>query len=371
MNENLAYSSNQEYELLYKKFRLIYSAFEHSTDAILITDLSGKILEINHAFTRLFGYTPEDLIGQTTRILRSPKSEDLLFQEMWEKINTNGEWRGEILNRSRDGVEIPIWLIITPILDQGKKIGYMGIEIDLREKKKMDERLLFMGRLATIGKISAQMVHEIRNPLSSMSLNLELLQDELENFTQEDTREAKHLVASITSEIERLSTVNEEYLAFARLPKFSPKKSQVNTILEQLQDLFLLESSKQNVQIQLKLSPIPLIYADEKQLRQAFLNLIKNALEAMPTGGVLRICTQLNPKNEIEISFEDNGCGIEEKMIPQIFDPFFTTKDKGTGLGLSVTLQIIEEHHGQIECQSSLGKGSTFLIRIPLLLNKP
>lgn len=364
-------SSTQKYVSLYKKFKLIYSAFEHSTDAILITDLSGKILEINHAFTRLFGYSPEELIGETTKILRSDKSEDLLFQKMWEEINSKGEWRGEIVNKSRDGVEIPVWLIITPILDEGKKIGYMGIEIDLREKKKIDERLLYMGRLATIGKISAQMVHEIRNPLSSMSLNLELLLEELESYKKEDTREAKHLIASITAEIDRLSTVNEEYLAFARLPKFSPQKTQINTLLQHLQELCALESNKQQISIELSLSSIPAIYADENQLRQAFLNLIKNAMEAMPEGGLLKISTKLNENNEIEIRFEDTGYGIEETMIQQIFDPFFTTKDKGTGLGLSVTLQIIEEHRGQIECKSSLGKGSTFLIRIPLLLNKP
>lgn len=355
---------------LQDKFKLIYSAFMHSSDAIVITDAEGKVLEINDAFTKLFGYTSEEIVGQTTRLIRSKSSPECLFREIWKSIQEKGEWRGEIINQTKEGQEIPIWLIITPIYDHEKKIGYMGIQIDLRAKKKLEERLMYMGRLAAIGQMSAQMAHEIRNPLSSMSLNIELLQEELESFSCANTQEARYLVASIASEIDRLSSVNDDYLAFARLPKFDPKLTQVNTVLEQLMDFIRVEASKNKIEIRLQLQALPQIKADESQLKQAFLNIIKNAMESMPQGGSLFIKTYLTEQNEIEIVFQDTGCGMTEETSKKFFDPFFTTKDKGTGLGMAITLQIIEEHQGEIECHSLLGKGTTFKINIPISANK-
>jgi PAS domain S-box-containing protein len=355
----------EDHKSLNEKYTLFYSAFRHSTDAILITDIQGRIIETNQAFLDIFGYTLAEVQGEYTSILRSSKSTKEFYQEMWASINSTGEWKGEIVNCAKDGTEIPMWLLITPIYDQEKKIGYMGIEIDLREKKKMQARLLGMERVATIGQMSAQMAHEIRNPLSSISLNLELLQEELEGLESiEKRKEPQKLINSIASEVDRLNAVIQEYLAFSRLPVVEWEKVQVHTLLQDLVDFLKSEAKQKQIQIQYQQTLLPVIDADPNQLKQAFLNIIKNAMEAMPSGGTLTLSTALR-NTEIEILIQDTGIGMTPEVQEKLYDPFFTTKAQGTGLGMATTFQIIGSHDGSIDCKSRVGEGTSFCIHLP------
>ncbi|HHL70984.1 MAG TPA: PAS domain-containing sensor histidine kinase, partial [Bacteroidetes bacterium] len=158
----------------HSRLNLFYSAFLNSTDAIIITNLHGKITEANTAFLELFGYSHDEVIGRTTSFLRSSRTSDELYRQMWTSLEEKGEWKGEIYNRTKHGEEIPVWLSITSVYEDDKRVGYMGFEIDMRPQKKLEKRILQSERLAVIGKMAAKVAHEIRNPLSSISLNTEL-----------------------------------------------------------------------------------------------------------------------------------------------------------------------------------------------------
>ncbi|MBI4550171.1 MAG: PAS domain S-box protein [Candidatus Omnitrophica bacterium] len=359
-----------ERRLMREQLALFSSAFSHSTDAMLITDLRGGIVEINQAFTRLFGYEREEALGLNTRILRSKYSTDAFYKHMWESISSRGEWKGEITNRTKDGGEIPIWLSITPIILDGQKIGYMGIEIDMREKKELERRALEAERLAAVGKMSSQVAHEVRNPLSSISLNVELLREELTSIL--DTKEAKgnearSLLSAIEKEVDRLSEIAGDYLKFSRLPQHKKVVTHLDEIIETMIRFLREEARTRGIELAFKTDPIPALLLDPKQLEQALMNLIKNAFDAMPSGGSVQVRLAYEPQGFAVISVQDTGMGMDENTRHRIFEPFFTTKEGGSGLGLSLVRQVVAEHGGNVWCESVRGKGTQFFIRIPCL----
>jgi two-component system sporulation sensor kinase A len=477
---------------LEERLSLFYSAFHHSTDAIIITDLHGVIIEANQAFAELFGWSREEAVGRSTRILRSRQTTNELYRQMWEAINEQGRWQGEIVNRRKDGSEVPVLLSITPIYHNGAKSGFMGVEIDLTEKKKAEKQLLqekkfsesiietanslvvgldlekriilfnrkceevtgytkeeVLGknwftlfvpeharpnvdevfklivadeipsryenniltkrgeeclvswsntalrndrqevigalgigidvtelknlekemlqaeRWATIGKMAAKVAHEIRNPLSSISLNAELLGDELSGYSCVNTDEAKALLNAIIAEVDRVNALTEEYLQFSRLPHVRLAPSHLFEVIEDVLEFLRRELIQNRITVELDVNTnIPEMLFDRDQLRRVFLNIIRNAMEAMPKGGNLKIWAEAE-KHDWVVHIADSGAGIPEETIEKIFNPFFTTKDFGTGLGLAIVQQIIDEHGGKIHCRSKLGEGTTFSIALP------
>ncbi|MGH7450569.1 MAG: two-component system sensor histidine kinase NtrB [bacterium] len=365
--------AQQEKSRLEDRLHLFYSAFQHSTDAIILTDLNGIIIEANHAFSDLFGWAREETVGKSTRILRSTKTSDEFYRQMWESVSQKGRWQGEIVNRRKDGSDVPVLLSITPIYQDGEKIGYMGVEIDITEKKKietelksLEKQVLQADRWATIGKMAAKVAHEIRNPLSSISLNAELLGDEIADYQTANTDEASALLKSIISEVDRVTALTEEYLQFSRLPQVNPTKGSLDQTLHDVLELLRHDLRQKKIEVQFQGErKIPETLFDRAQIRRVFLNIIRNAMEAMPKGGLLTIQTEEKDHRAV-VHIADTGMGIPEEALAKIFDPFFTTKDFGTGLGLAIVQQIIDEHNGQISCQSRVGEGTTFSIALPL-----
>lgn len=261
------------------------------------------------------------------------------------------------------GVAIP--------LDAQNEIGVLARALDTmvrtrdereRELAEKQEALVRAERLAAIGRISAQITHEIRNPLTSIGLNTELLQEELEEGGSRE--EAQKLLASIAREVDRLAEISEQYLSFARFPK--PVFSVIDTaeFLRELIDFHGAELARAGVRIERKIAPgCASIVGDEGQLRQALLNLMRNSREALVHGGTL--CIEARALvTQVEISVCDDGPGIAPDALERMFDPFFSTKERGTGLGLALTQQIIAEHCGELSCQSEIGKGTRFTIRL-------
>ncbi len=248
--------------------------------------------------------------------------------------------------------------------------------------KESQEQLIQSGKLAALGQLAAGMAHEIRNPLTSIKILIHSLIDKLgpDEARRED-------IIVIENEIERMNQTIKRFLDFARpaKPTFFPLN--INQVLEDTFSLISPELREEKIHLRRALSPeLPEVLADREQLRQAFLNLILNALQAMSEGGSLTIATRVtgdrskvmrknltpntqHPKPEgnfIEISFTDTGCGILSEKVNSIFDPFFTTKEEGIGLGLSITHRIIDSHQGSIKAESQEGKGTTFTIIIPV-----
>lgn len=348
------------------RLNLFYNAFQNSTDGIIITDVHGRIIEVNRAFIQIFGYSYEEVIGQTTALLRSGSTTNEFYAGMWETIKKVGSWKGEIVNRKKNGEEVPVLLSITPIYENKKIVGYMGVEIDTRRQKEMEERLLQSERFVVIGQMASKVAHEIRNPLSSISLNAELLEDEIDSADENVCRDAKPLLQSIMSEVDRLAVLTEEYLQFSRLPHMAPEDGDINKVISEVLDFFEAEANSIGIQIVTTVEKaLPQFPFDPQQIRRLILNLLRNAAEAMPGGGAIHI--RLRQVNEqVQLSVTDSGHGISEQQLNKIFEPFYTTKDMGTGLGLALCSQIVQEHGGRIWAESREKAGATFYVDFPI-----
>lgn len=215
-------------------------------------------------------------------------------------------------------------------------------------------------RLAAIGKMAAHVTHEIRNPLSSIGLNLELLEDEVSGA------EAAQLVSAIKAEVHRLSLMAEQYLSIARRPQPRLEAERVDDLILELVSFVRPELDRAKITLELAVpADLPEVALDEAQLRQALLNLIRNAREAMSPGGRLIITAAPAVGGGVELTIDDTGPGIDESVRASIFDPFFTTKQRGTGLGLAITREIIEAHAGSIGCIARPSGGTRFIIHLP------
>jgi signal transduction histidine kinase len=274
-------------------------------------------------------------------------------------------------------------------------------------------RLLQSERLATIGKMSAKVAHEVRNPLSSVSLNAELLEDEISQLPEARRAEAGQLLRAIRSQIDVLTTVTEGYLRFARLPKPQCDLSALGPLIADLAEFVREELRARRVQLVVDVeSELPIPRVDAGQIRQALLNLIRNAAEAMPQGGVVTLAArrvggegqlgsqaarqpgdspigQLGAEtgseasarfsdsrvakppsrqaaNRVEVTVTDTGLGVAPEDVERVFEPFYTSKQGGTGLGLAISREIAMEHGGTLTCESVSDKGTTFRLTLPI-----
>ena len=251
-------------------------------------------------------------------------------------------------------------------MKSGDELGLLAREFNAMAASLERQRseLSRAERLAAVGRISAQITHEIRNPLNAIGLNAELLEEELAGAGA--SSEARALVTAIGREVDRLGGVTEEYLRFARLPKSVFALEDANEVLAGLCEFVRPELEAARIALRLVAAPrLPPVRADEGQLRAAFLNLVRNSREAMPRGGVLSVTTRLGPEGEVEAEVRDTGAGIAPEALPRIFDAFYSTKEKGTGLGLAFAQQVVQEHGGTIRCDSAPGAGTTFTVRLP------
>jgi signal transduction histidine kinase len=246
----------------------------------------------------------------------------------------------------------------TEVAELARELNSMARAVEVRERE-----LVRSERLAAIGKMAAMIAHEVRNPLSSIGLNTELLDEELGGASDE----AKQLLASIHREVDRLAHVTEEYLSFARLPKPKIARESVNKLVTALADFVREDLAVKKVTLAVDLGTgDPAAMIDAAQLRQCLVNLVRNASEAVIAkgGGTVTLRTR-NGDSRVVIEVEDDGTGIPPDVLPRLFDPFFSTKESGSGLGLALTQQIVKDHGGDIAVDSSLGKGTTFKVSVP------
>ncbi len=235
----------------------------------------------------------------------------------------------------------------------------------LRERdgkiQQQQRDLLQSERLAAVGQLSAEIVHEIRNPLNSISLNIDWLQEEL----TEAEPEVSKTLGSISREVERLHQITENYLIRARFPAKGDARTPVHELIREIVDFCGEEDRSRSIKVELNLWPEELyVLADRARLKQAFLNVLRNAREAMPRGGRIGIATEIH-QNVFRVKVTDSGSGMNDATRRQTFQPFFTTKPDGTGLGLMVTKSIVEEARGSITCESSIGQGTTVHFQFP------
>jgi two-component system NtrC family sensor kinase len=251
--------------------------------------------------------------------------------------------------------------------DLAREFDVMAAAIEEREQKVIRSE-----RLATVGRMAAQITHEVRNPLASIGLYAELLGDEIADRGDEP----KRLVSSIISEVDRLTEITETYLRFARLPRPKLEREDLGAIVTGVLEFARAELSQAGIALEIDVAAgLPDVAADEAQLRQALLNLVRNAREAMSTStsqsgrGRLRVSVAAsgNDGAEVAVGVADSGPGIPPEYLGQIFDPFFSTKERGTGLGLALVQQIVVEHGGRVDVNSGPETGTTFTLTFAAL----
>lgn len=225
---------------------------------------------------------------------------------------------------------------------------------------EIEEQLRRADRLSALGELSAGMAHEIGNPLGSIKGTAEILRDA---FPPEDKR---HEFSEILiREADRLNSVVRDFLTFARPSPLGSGRYDVNEALREVLLLSRQQAKRNGVDIDLKDEPLPEVAGDREQIKQAFLNLILNAVQAMPHGGTLTV-TSAQRDGKAQVRFADTGQGISAENVDKIFNPFFTTRHEGTGLGLAITHRIIQSHGGSLEVQSRVGEGTEFILTLPL-----
>lgn len=225
---------------------------------------------------------------------------------------------------------------------------------------EIEEQLRRADRLSALGELSAGMAHEIRNPLGSIKGTAEILRD---GVASDDPK--FEFAGILIKEVDRLNRVLEDFLSFARPAPVEHGRCTPNAVIKDVLDLTRQQAMRNNVEVRLDLDADIQISGRCEQLKQAFLNLVLNALQAMPDGGILEISTKIL-KHEMEISISDNGPGIAAENRERIFNPFVTTRESGTGLGLAITQRIVHGHEGRIALQSVPGQGASFIIYLPL-----
>ncbi|MDI3534958.1 MAG: hypothetical protein PWQ82_1323 [Thermosediminibacterales bacterium] len=244
---------------------------------------------------------------------------------------------------------------------KGKNVGYVIFCENLTEKYKLQEKLQSMEKLSLAGQLAAGAAHEIKNPLASIRGFVQLLQ---ESFHKNDKR--REYTKIIIEEVDRLNELVRELLFIA---KPSPDVKTRGNINKTVDDTILVVNSKaimNDVVIHRESSEVPEIIFNPEHMKQVFLNLMNNAIDAMPKGGNLFV-RSFHKDNRIHIEIQDEGCGIKPEHIDRLFEPFFTTKEDGTGLGLPITKKIIQNHSGEIQVKSKPGKGSCFTVLLPTM----
>jgi signal transduction histidine kinase len=270
------------------------------------------------------------------------------------------------------GVNRLLSIGVHPLVEKRRIIGSLVYIEDITEKRGRELRLRRAENLASLTTIAAGVAHEIKNPLGSISIHLQLMQKILskKNNGQPDQLIGKYFNI-LNEEIERLNHIVVDFLFAVRPMILELREGDINSLVNDIAEFIRPELEQSHVRLLLELDEkLPLALIDERCMKQALLNLVKNAQVAMPSGGLLTIATQWSD-GEIRISICDTGIGISAENLEKIFEPYFTTRDNGTGLGLTVVYKIIKEHRGEITVESREGEGTDFEINLPAYQKEP
>jgi len=333
--------------------------------------VEARFRYVNEAFSRITHYESSELMSKGLADLVHPENLEGILARYRLRL------RGETLDQAyelkmvrRDRTPITVYVSFALSSHEGK-VATIGFLRDITERKKGEKALWRSQRLASIGRLAAEIAHEMNNPLTSVLTFCKLTNNILQQkpFPTQRVSELRDYISYLNSETERCANISRNLLDFSRQSEIEIRANDIHEILDKTLTILRHRAGLDEIEICTDYaSELPFLSCDFKRLQQAFVNILWNAIEAMPTGGKLTVSTNFDRgRDEIEIKISDTGNGIPEEDVERIFEPFFTTKadGKGVGLGLSVAYGIIRQHQGEIYIQSKVGEGTEFSIQIP------
>lgn len=345
--------SNENLKMTLRELADFERALNEAT-IFAITDHEDRILYANDNFCNLYKYSNDELIGKKHDMFSSRFHPTSFFHNVWQTIESGEVWKGEILNQAKDGTKYWLDTTIIPFVDgNGIRYKHISIQYDITEKRNTEETLRKMEKLGMIGELAAGIAHEIRNPLTTIRGFVQLMNEKQIASQYGDT---------ILDEIDRINFIVSEFMILAKPHEIQFSDCHLTSILRSVIKFLEPEALLRNVNIEYEFPREEVYISGEKnQLKQVFLNLIKNSIEAMPSGGKITVVVEKSD-TEISITIKDEGVGMETEQVQKLGEPFFTTKINGNGLGLMVSYKIIQNHKGTIQVSSELNQGTTFHI---------
>ena len=357
--------------------RKLSYAVEQSPATVMITDQKGLIEYTNPKFTQVTGYATDEVIGRNPRFLKSGETDDETYKVLWETISQGGEWRGLFHNRKKNGELFWESACISAVRNPDGEIAhFLAVKEDITEQKRLEDEVEERNRelaknqaLTVIGRMASMIAHDLRNPLSSVKMTLQILK---KHPDPSSSKEADELRQIALEQIRYMEEILSDMLSYTRPDAIKPEWVAIEKVIDSAIGLVQRTISDYGVTLTTHYQPgLPTLYADATKLRQIFSNLITNAAQA----------TQDQPNPQIEISamihlgsegtgirieIIDNGSGIASRDRERLFEPFFTTHAKGTGLGLAIVKRILDQHHAHIELQPNPPQGTCSVVVLPI-----
>lgn len=362
MIRNLGHYTNR-LKQMYEENRAVKEHLEsiinQTADAIHITDLDGKVLRVNRAFEQLYGWRSREVENRKLKII-PPEAEEEMKEQHAQLVEGLSITSNETVWMKKDGTRVEVSVSTAPVRDElGEITALISVSRDITSRNRMEELLRRSEKLTTVGQLAAGVAHEIRNPLTTLRGFLQL---------QQETNKLNHRHLDLMlSELDRINLIVGEFLILAKPQAVHFQERDIRFILGDVISLLDSQAHLHGVEFVLSASPdSAMVHCEENQLKQVFINLLKNGMEAMPDGGSIRIRLHHDKElNRVRIEIKDEGIGIPEEMMPKLGEPFFTNKESGTGLGLMVSQRIIQSHKGMMDIKSVMNKGTTVIIDLP------
>jgi signal transduction histidine kinase len=358
------------------------TVFNAIQEGIIVTDSTGRITYLNDAACELFGLEASDAIGK--RLDERVRGLD------WESLTQSGGPLSRDMeifypdNRFINFYIVPLMIehretgAVAGVAESGdrghapggkggvtEQVGHAMILRDITESRRSAQQTIESERFNALTLLAAGVAHEIGNPLNSLHIHLQLMERQAHKLDGAAREEFHESIDIARSEVNRLDSIVTQFLRAIRPSKPQLQPENVNAIVEEAVRFFAPEIQDRDIVVEQELrSDLPLLRIDRDQMKQAFYNVIKNSLEAMKRGGILRVRTDRDDTHVL-VSFVDTGSGMSAGNLSRVFEPYFTTKPSGTGLGLLIVRRIVREHGGELSIESSEGKGLTLTIRLP------
>jgi two-component system, sporulation sensor kinase E len=348
---------------LCRETALLWSILQSVSEGIVVVDDEGQIRFLNDAAREMLGVSHRNPVSKP--LLRNIADPGLfgLFEASLRDRSLVVDKEVEVRHPKRMAVRVNVF---SYPLDEGQPPGTIVILRDITAEKSRQTESFQSEKLEALVTLAAGVAHEIGNPLNSLSIHMQLMEREVRHLPKKSRQKLSETLEVAQGEIRRLDDTVRRFLGAIRPSQPRYKEANMNTLVESVLDFLYFEISEQDIAIEKEYDPrIPPMMVDEDEIKQAFFNIIKNAIQAMPRGGVLRTATALRDSH-VEVTFSDTGVGVPKEKLNKVFEPFYTTKETGSGLGLVMVHRIIKDHAGTLMFSSEEGKGTKVTVSLPL-----